>query len=84
LLHLRRECTFVRLRGGGGPEHPDSGFEVLALIMHFLDASGEPAEMPRPARRLANFLVLLIDAATEALPACGRDTRSGEKICSRM
>lgn len=44
-------------------------------ITHYLDETGELAEMPKPARRLASFLVLLIDAATQAFPACNYDTR---------
>lgn len=44
-------------------------------ITHFLDADGELAEMPRPARRLASFLVLLIDATTQTVPARDYDTR---------
>jgi hypothetical protein len=46
-------------------------------IAHFLDADGELAEMPKPARRLASFFVLLIDAITQqqAYPARDHDTR---------
>ena len=44
-------------------------------ITHYLDEAGELAEMPSPARKLASFLVLLIDAATEAFPADEHDTR---------
>jgi hypothetical protein len=33
------------------------------------------ADMPRAARRLASFLVLLIDASTQAFPARDHDTR---------
>ena len=35
-------------------------------ITHYLDDEGElPEEMPGPARKLASFLVLLIDAVTQ-------------------
>ena len=44
-------------------------------ITHYLDEAGELAEMPAPARELASFLVLLIDATTQALPADDVDTR---------
>ena len=44
-------------------------------ITHYLDAEGElPEEMPGPARKLASFLVLLIDAVTQDLPAHDHDT----------
>ncbi len=44
-------------------------------ITHYLDDAGELAEMPAPARQLASFLVLLIDAATQAFPANDHETR---------
>jgi hypothetical protein len=45
-------------------------------ITHFLDDAGElVAEMPGPARKLASFLVLIIDATTEGFPARDYDTR---------
>ena len=44
-------------------------------ITHYLDETCELAEMPKPARRLASFLVLPIDAATRAIPARNSDTR---------
>ena len=45
-------------------------------ITHFLDDAGElVAEMPSPARKLASFLVLLIDAVTQTIPAHDYDTR---------
>lgn len=44
-------------------------------IRHYLNAEGELAEMPGAARKLASFLVLLIDAATPAIPAQNSDTR---------
>jgi len=33
-------------------------------ITHYLDERGELATMPSPAKKLANFLVLVIDSAT--------------------
>jgi hypothetical protein len=62
--HRRQQCS-----SGRAPN------TYVTDMAHFLDTSGELAEMPRPGRRLASFLVLLIGAATEALPACGCDTR---------
>lgn len=44
-------------------------------ITHYLDKDGELAEMPGPARKLASFLVLLIDATTQFFPARDHDTR---------
>jgi len=44
-------------------------------ITHYLDEAGELAKMPEPARKLASFLVLLIDATTQAFPAGDYDTR---------
>ena len=39
-------------------------------ITHYLDDEGElPAEMPGSARNLASFLVLVIDAASQDIPA---------------
>lgn len=43
-------------------------------ITHYLDETGELAKMPGPARKLASFLVLLIDAITQAFPAVDYDT----------
>jgi len=44
-------------------------------IQHFLDDEGElVTEIPRPARQLASFLVLIIDAVTLAMPAKNHDT----------
>lgn len=34
-------------------------------ITHYLDETGELAEMPGPARKLASLLVLLIDATSQ-------------------
>jgi hypothetical protein len=42
---------------------------------HFLNDAGEMAEMPAPARKLASFLVLLIDAVTQAYPVRDRQRR---------
>jgi hypothetical protein len=44
-------------------------------ITHYLDDTGELAAMPGPARKLASFLVLLIDETTQAVPAKDYDTR---------
>jgi len=43
-------------------------------ITHYLDESGELAQIPRPARRLASFLTLLIEEATSAPSAGEHDT----------
>ncbi len=45
-------------------------------ITHFLDEQGEmPADLPGPARKMASFLVLLIDAVSQKVPAEDCDTR---------
>jgi predicted RNA-binding Zn-ribbon protein involved in translation (DUF1610 family) len=44
-------------------------------ITHYLDATGELAEMPGEARQLASFLALLVDAATQVMPARNYNTR---------
>ena len=44
-------------------------------ITHYLDETGELAEMPGPARKLASFLVLLIDAASQVGPVSDFDTK---------
>ena len=44
-------------------------------ITHYLDAEGEvPEELPGPARKLASFLVLVIDAVTQDIPSHDYDT----------
>jgi hypothetical protein len=43
-------------------------------ITHYLDETGELAKMPGPARKLASFLVLLIDATSQAGPVRNFDT----------
>lgn len=35
-------------------------------ITHYLDETGELADMPSPAKKLASFLVLVIDSVTAA------------------
>jgi hypothetical protein len=44
-------------------------------ITHYLDEAGELAQIPRPARRLASFLTLLIEEATSAPSAREHDSR---------
>jgi hypothetical protein len=43
-------------------------------MSHYLDEAGELAQLPRPARRLASFLTLLIEAATGAPSADEHDS----------
>ena len=43
-------------------------------ITRYLDDTGELAEMPSPARKLASFLVLLIDATSQVCPVSNHDT----------
>ena len=38
-------------------------------VTHYLNEAGELADMPSPARKLASFLILLIDETTQAVPA---------------
>lgn len=42
------------------------GGTYVTDIAHYLDETGEMAQMPRPARKLASFLTLLIEAASGA------------------
>jgi predicted RNA-binding Zn-ribbon protein involved in translation (DUF1610 family) len=55
----------------------------VADITHYLDESGEMATLPTPARKLASFLTLLINAATGAFPERDRDSgvRCRKKGC---
>ena len=47
-------------------------------ITHFLDVTGElRADMPEPARKLASFLVLLIDAVSQRVPPVTPQRESG-------
>jgi len=49
---------------------------LVTDLGHFLDSSGEiVAAMPRPARQLASFLVLVVDAVTQTMPATFTETR---------
>jgi hypothetical protein len=52
-------------------------------ITHYLDETGELAQLPGPARRLASFLTLLIEAATGAPSAGEHDSgiRCMAKAC---
>ena len=44
-------------------------------ITHYLDDDGElPVEMPGPARKLASFLALVIDATSQDIPADNHNT----------
>jgi hypothetical protein len=45
-------------------------------ITHYLDKRGELANIPSPAKKLASFLVLLIDNTTSAGSANYDDTES--------
>jgi len=53
-------------------------------ITHYLDERGELANMPSPAKKLASFLVLLIDSTTSVGSANYDDTgiRCRTKGCS--
>ena len=53
-------------------------------LQHFLDDTGELAEMPTEARQLASFLVLIVDAITPEAPAFFVETqlRCRTKQCS--
>ena len=45
-------------------------------ITHYLDDQGElVSTMPGPARKLASFLVLVIDSVSQDIPVDGHDTR---------
>ena len=53
-------------------------------IRHFLTKSGELIDSPSPARKLASFLVLIVDSSTQSIPAENFDTsiRCRTKGCS--
>ncbi|MGO9112100.1 MAG: LexA family protein [Thermoguttaceae bacterium] len=51
----------------------------LTAIPQFLDDTGEIADMPAAARRMASFQVSIIDAITRVYPTVGHDT----SICCR-
>ena len=53
------------------------GKTYITDITHFVDQAGELADMPGPARKLAHFLTLLIDATTQAILIREYDTRIG-------
>jgi hypothetical protein len=55
----------------------------IADITHYLDETGEVAQIPGPARKLASFLTLLIEAATGAPSAGEHDSgiRCRAKAC---
>ena len=59
------------------PSQPVSGMKQTYVtdIAHYLDETGELADMPGPARKLASFLVLLIDATSQVCPVEDHDTR---------
>lgn len=44
-------------------------------LRQFLDEAGELAAMPPEAKKLASFLVLIIDSATETPSVTPQDTR---------
>lgn len=51
------------------------GGTYVTDITHYLDTGGEMARMPAPARKLASFLTLVIEAATGAPSAKDHDSR---------
>ena len=50
------------------------GKTYLTATTQFLDDTGEIAEMPAAARRMASFQVSIIDAVTPVYPTVGHDT----------
>jgi len=75
---LSRVLQDARHAAGGSPRsHSPAGGngEYVMDITHYLDEAGEMAQMPGPARKLASFLTLLIEAATSASLAQDHDTR---------
>jgi hypothetical protein len=65
--------------------HPEAAGSATYVtdITHYLDETGEVAQMPGPARKLASFLTLLIEAATGAPSAVEHDSgiRCRTKAC---
>jgi hypothetical protein len=59
------------------------GGTYVTDITHYLDETGEMARLPAPARKLASFLTLLIEAATSASSANYHDSsiRCRRKAC---
>ena len=56
-------------------ENPVMSETYVTDITHYLDDHGElVSEMPGPARKLASFLVLVIDAVSQDIPANDFDT----------
>ena len=52
-----------------GPGNSAMNGTYFTDISHFLDDEGKlQADMPGPARRLASFLVLVIDTASQSIP----------------
>ena len=49
------------------------GKTYVTAITQFLDDAGELKEMPATARRMADFLVSIIDAVTRVYPTVGHD-----------
>jgi hypothetical protein len=72
--------TFVRVaraaaRKARATRRPRAGGGTYVMdITHFLDEAGEIAPLPGPARKLASFLALLIEAATGAPVAVEHDS----------
>jgi hypothetical protein len=65
----------ARSAGVQRPSQADAAVSATYVtdITHYLDETGEVAQMPGPARKLASFLTLLIEAATDADPAGEHD-----------
>jgi len=59
----------------------------ISNIQHFLNEKGDiPKEMPKEARELASFLVLVVDTTTKTLPATltSSEIRCFNKECHRL
>jgi len=58
-----------------------SGAYITDITRYLNDAGELPAELPGPARKLASFLVLLIDEVTQRFPA--QDAATGIRCRSK-
>jgi hypothetical protein len=75
LAHVRHGNAVI---AAGASRLPDSAVTegtYVTDITHYLDETGEMAQMPAAARKLASFLTLLIDAATGAPSDQAHDSR---------
>ena len=78
-VEFRRPGSFPEVTGYNQPSYVANKKKMSNTYItdntHYLGQNGELAEMPGEARKLASFLVLLIDVTTQAFPVSNFDTR---------